>query len=361
MAAVSQCGSAINFAANRFKGDRELLQLAAKNDYLSFAFASDDLKNDKEFVMGLVAEVDGRCLMSASDILKCDIDVVLAAVKHNGGALQWAGGPANAERQVVTEAITNNGLSLQFANGSFNEERDMVMLAVTSDGNALEYASDSLKADKEVVMVAIKHKGSLLRFAAEPLKEDREVVLRAVECSGANEDGWSEAICALQYAPAFQSDRELVMIAVKSNPTSLMFASDPMKADKEVALLAVEANPELLPYCSDELQADEDLQKCLRKKEAFEAMNLELGIYTTPQAIQDIKEQFKAADFNEDGTLSIDELTVVFENLPGNVDAEAVKALIEAMDVNKDGQVNFSEFVDWVFSGGATHAPKESA
>ena len=74
--------------------------------------------------------LDGRALEHASDELKADREVVLAAVKQDGNALKYAGGKLKSDREVVLAAVKQNG-------------------------NALEYADDLLKAEREVVLAAI--------------------------------------------------------------------------------------------------------------------------------------------------------------------------------------------------------------
>ena len=61
-----------------------------------------------------------------------------------------------------------------------NKDRNEVLAAVKQDGCALEYADDSFKADREVVLDAVKMPFSnALLFADDTLKADREIVLEA--------------------------------------------------------------------------------------------------------------------------------------------------------------------------------------
>ena len=56
----------------------------------------------------------------------------------------------------------------------------MVLAAVKADGLALEFASEELRADGGVVLAAVKTDGLALQFASEALQTDRAVVLTAV-------------------------------------------------------------------------------------------------------------------------------------------------------------------------------------
>ena len=55
-----------------------------------------------------------------------------------------------------------------------NKDRNEVLAAVKEDGNALEYADESLKKDKEIVMAAVKQDGYALEYADESLQKDKE-------------------------------------------------------------------------------------------------------------------------------------------------------------------------------------------
>ena len=86
----------------------------------------------------------------------------------------------NKDREEVMAAVKEDGIALQYADKSFRKDREIVMAAVKQDGYALEYADDSFKADREVVLEAVKMDYSnALLFADDTLKADREIVLEA--------------------------------------------------------------------------------------------------------------------------------------------------------------------------------------
>ena len=60
----------------------------------------------------------------------------------------------------------------------------VILAAVKSNGYALEYASPELRNNKDVVMTAVQNDGHALQFASEELRSDIDVVLAAVQRSG---------------------------------------------------------------------------------------------------------------------------------------------------------------------------------
>ena len=75
----------------------------------------------------------------------------------------------------------NNGLALQYASERLRDDKDVVLAAVKEDGHTLQFVSDRLRDDKDVVMAAVKQEGYILDYASSRLKDDEEVVLAAIK------------------------------------------------------------------------------------------------------------------------------------------------------------------------------------
>ena len=54
-------------------------------------------------------------------------------------------------------------------------EKEVVLAAVKQNGDALEYASEGMKNDKKVVLAALAQNGNALQFASEEMQNDKEV------------------------------------------------------------------------------------------------------------------------------------------------------------------------------------------
>ena len=77
-------------------------------------------------------------------------------------------------------AVKQDGLALEFAWDELKGDKEVVLAAVAQAGDALEHASDELKDDKEVVLAAVKQDGLALWDASAQLKSDKDVILAAV-------------------------------------------------------------------------------------------------------------------------------------------------------------------------------------
>lgn len=80
--------------------------------------------------------------------------------------------------------------------------------------------------------------------------EEKRSVLNGVNINGYSLRDASEE---------FQSDRYVVMVAVKKDGWALQFASDDLKADREVVMAAVKNNGSALNYASEELRSDSEI------------------------------------------------------------------------------------------------------
>ena len=105
------------------------------------------------------------------DSLKKDKEIVLAAVKQDGGALQYADDSFKKDKEIVLIAVKNNGLALEYADDSLKKDKEIVLIAVKQYGTTLEYADDSLKKDKEIVDAAVKQDNRASQYADISLKK----------------------------------------------------------------------------------------------------------------------------------------------------------------------------------------------
>ena len=153
-------------------------------------------------------EQGGLVLESASDVRsKLTEKVVLAAVRHRWSCTGSCRGDALralTERRYLLR-FRKIGWTLHFASEALRADRDVALAAVAQDGSALEYASDALRDDKEIVLAAVRQNGWALRHASPDLQADREVVLAAVRQDGKctqlcqrSAPSWTKKCCILR-------------------------------------------------------------------------------------------------------------------------------------------------------------------
>ena len=172
-------GTALQWASENLKGDREIVWNAVSKDVRALQWASEDLKGDREIVLNAVSQ-HGLALQWASEDLKGDREIVLNAVSQIWRALQWASKDLKGDREIVLNAVSQNWRALHGASKDLKGDREIVLNAVSQSWQALQWASEDLKADREIVLNAVSQKWRALEWASEDLKGDREIVLTAV-------------------------------------------------------------------------------------------------------------------------------------------------------------------------------------
>ena len=94
----------------------------------------------------------GYALKYALSALRNDREVVLTAVKKDGGALEWASGRLRNDREVVLTAVAKNGCALRDASKALCNDREVVLTAVANDRDALKLVAKPLRFAAAVVV-----------------------------------------------------------------------------------------------------------------------------------------------------------------------------------------------------------------
>ncbi len=173
-----------------------LTWLALSQSKIAWCMKDDDGEFEIQFyeptIQGLdecIGEVYGRQdeindlekfkkeIISLSDEkLKVDKEVILAAVKQNGYALQYADEKLKADKKFILAAVKQNGKALEYTDEKLKADKKIVLLVVKQNGRTLEYADEKLKANKEVVLAAVKQDVSALDYVDDSLKNDPDIL-----------------------------------------------------------------------------------------------------------------------------------------------------------------------------------------
>lgn len=89
--------------------------------------------------------IDSSALEFASERLKNNRDIVMYAVERYGCALAFAGEKLRDDREIVLTAVRQDGIALAFASLNLRADYRIVSEAVRQCEDAIEYASEDLK------------------------------------------------------------------------------------------------------------------------------------------------------------------------------------------------------------------------
>jgi hypothetical protein len=129
-------------------------------------------------------------------------------VKINGMALQYASDDLKEDRELVLAAVQQNGLALEFASYPHKSDINVMWAAINNDKRAIDYASADLQAK-------FRGKGN-----PRDLENDRRVWINKL---GEQKDNF----WVLREAPKdLMNDEEFMLDAIKINWMSISYASD---------------------------------------------------------------------------------------------------------------------------------------
>ena len=264
LALLAYNGTYLEHASDELKADKEIVMAALKSGYrLPYEHVSDALKTDRDFLLEIVS-LDAYCLEFFSEELKQDEQIVLAAAKHFGdAALEFGADKFKTNKNIITEAVKSSSKVLSFLAENEKNDKNLVITAVKHHGGSpLQYASEQLRNDKDVVIAAITAVDQYyftFQYASEELRNDKDVVITAVGHNGA----------ALQYASErLRDDKEVAMAALINSTEAFKDVSERLRSDKEFILHAIgqkdvdAVDDDLDSYISDnipeKLKADKD-------------------------------------------------------------------------------------------------------
>jgi hypothetical protein len=184
------CGRAcVNFTGRSLLFEKTMKEVTRKGLYLMHAHS---LQADHEIVQAAVRQA-GAALEYASLTLQRNREIVLDAVAKDGRALQWAAAELQADKDVVLKAVSATGAAMLYADVSLKASLEFVMDAVRIDGHALKYAAPTLRANSSVVLAAVQQTAEAIQHAAAARKADRGFLM-AVVAMGACTFAESESI-----------------------------------------------------------------------------------------------------------------------------------------------------------------------
>ena len=252
----------------RLKNKKEVVLAAVRNDGMALQHASPGMRGEPEVVLAAVMS-DGMALKHASPKCKDTFKIVKTAVIHDEMAIDYAS-PRLKEKESIRKIIESKSAEEKWTNHPYRplkkerpgenekdfwEDRDKVLEAVGNDGKLLIHAA-RFKNDEDVVIAAVSNYGEALEWASRTLKNEPGVVEPAIANTGR----------AFQHASGrLRNLREYALIAVRTYGQALEFTSYKNKMDEELVLVAVK-NDGLALHYAPELQDNETIVEAAVKQ-----------------------------------------------------------------------------------------------
>ena len=245
--AIQNCGKAITLVPSKFCDDFDVILLASQTWNLAFRYASSRLRGDKDMALSIIP-IWGNAFDLLSPNLYDDEDVIKIALSHfNGQALEWASERLKASKSVVCKSVSTHGRSLQYADKTLQDDKEVVLLAVRENASSLRFASLRLRSDKEVVLEATTSRSWTMQYASAQVKGDEHFLFQI-----GSEDVFKYA------SKRLRAHRPFVSRVVDKYPSTFRFFSD-FFGDKEILMVALRSNPSALQHAHCSLQLDPEV------------------------------------------------------------------------------------------------------
>jgi hypothetical protein len=213
------------------------------------AYKAKKLLTNKNFVLKAVT-MHQNVFMIISETLKRDMDVIMTAL--NNTSLRLFCPELRGNKDVVYHAVRVKGNNLQYASSELRNTREIVEAAVTQSGDAILYASEQLRNDHDIVLLALKQGGRCVRYLSLESLLNRELMIEAVK----------QPACDFNFLPIeMRCDKEIALTAVQYNGYHIMYLPlDWVLTHRDVAYEAIKQNGRSIIYLPEAFRNDREFQ-----------------------------------------------------------------------------------------------------
>jgi len=235
-----------------------------------------------------------QILRYTSQRLQDDPEVVLVAVQRSGLNLKYASLNLRRNRNIVMTAIEENGTAFRYClpgdvKDRLLSDRSLILkhkILKNASNNTLRILClDRFQTDPEFIAEALGYgidwsmiplifqnsrdfaKNTVMRNPrsylnpSESFRKDIDIARIAVQADGVDDCVLLEA---MEQCPGLFSDREIMLTIVKSLRVdslheALQFSPIEVRGDKEIMLEAVKIDPTAFEFCSEELSVDRNI------------------------------------------------------------------------------------------------------
>lgn len=159
-------------------------------------------------------------------------DAVLLAVSAYGAALKRFR-RYNADDDVITAAIKNNGEAIQYVKKELRNKQKYIRLALSSKyGNALKMrCMKEYRDDEKYVRLALKVNGCNIKYASKRLKDDKEIAKYAV----VHQNDFCPEDTISNLSARLRDDIEIALLDIKKGNGCVSSYSHRLRDNDEVA------------------------------------------------------------------------------------------------------------------------------
>ncbi|MBA3722686.1 MAG: DUF4116 domain-containing protein [Parachlamydiaceae bacterium] len=260
--AVKEAGHFLKFAAENFKDDEEIVLAAVRMkrawDVCPFEYASERLRNKKNVVIEAITHKPSSLAYAVNYQNDPEIVEMAIQIARIGGPFRYASPELRHDKLFIASLIEKGHLGIvKYLPDSLKNDLDIMKQAVVKVGEFIRYASPELKNNKELALIAMKSGSHYIFELSQTLQNDPEVIAVAL-----NEDPYTISLLNQKQ----KSIKANVLIAVSKMGEILSWeVGENFRDDFDVVLAAVKNNPSVFKYASEELQKNDEIIKAFKQ------------------------------------------------------------------------------------------------
>jgi len=285
-------------ASDELRANKDIVDIACKKSTNSIRFASEDIRNDKEFINKYVSEKNPYAFQYVGDKLKDDLEFVKPIVENFGHNIQFVSDRLKNNVELAKSAVENDYNVFNKINEELRDNKELCLTYLNKSSNHFPAMGVSVRSDMDVVKLAIKDNPNNIKFAEPSIYDNREKIEELMKvnndvyCSLSwesklkddDELGFSHYKKCLEnkesiylnrldtFNSLLRDDKEFVLEAVQKNPLNLNHVSDRLKEDRDIVFEAMKQDPSVFKFASHTIKCDEDIIKLAVKNDG---LNLE--------------------------------------------------------------------------------------
>ncbi len=203
--------------------------------------------NDREFMLPLMKRepriifyiINNSSSHAIFELLSHD-DIAIDVVGTYGFFLSILTPEQRANKKIVLAAVRQDGWSVKHASDQLKGDRDVAIAATIQNPWAIQYLT-AFWEDKKFILPLIKRDPHIIQYVSIRLRRDPDIIRRALETNG---------LCLKYLHPGDQDTPEWVEIAVRNNGLALQFAGTNCRGNEGLAFLANEQNKKASRYAN---------------------------------------------------------------------------------------------------------------
>ena len=271
----------------RFKNDKDIIELAISKDVRRFGDVPKTFKPDKKFLLTLK---DPMAMEYISKDLLDDYDIVKHFIGIHGSFLRFASEKLRGIRELALIALKSGdhdkywlsrGDCFCELSRELRKDKELALLAVKDTHDAYRRILGDLKYDRELALEYVKHKESnycwIKNFLSDP-----ELMLEFIKHDASRMDHIESSLytndkfiwslikihpfligCINRNTNKYRYNRDLAMLAVSIDGSALRRVDDKFKDDYEVVMTAIKNDKYMtgdnIEYASERLKKDKTL------------------------------------------------------------------------------------------------------